>query len=96
MNLIKLQGDPLNGIGRRHKSNLMLFKIKKDFPVVEFKLTTQSTSVTISMIFILRYIGNMYVYLPYTVTTQSTSVTLASSNIESYTKLKPVTQQGKY
>lgn len=40
-----------------------------------------------------RYIGNMYVYLPYTVTTQSTSVTLASSNIESYTKLKPVTQQ---
>ena len=38
----------------------------------------------------------MYVYLPYTVTTQSTSVTLASSNIESYTKLKPVTQQGKY
>ena len=74
----------------------MLFKIKKDFPVVEFKLTTQSTSVTISMIFILRYIGNMYVYLPYTVTTQSTSVTLASSNIESYTKLKPVTQQGKY
>ena len=55
-----------------------------------------ATSVTISMIFILRYIGNMYVYLPYTVTTQSTSVTLASSNIESYTKLKPVTQQGKH
>ncbi|XP_023344065.1 dolichyl-diphosphooligosaccharide--protein glycosyltransferase subunit 1 [Eurytemora carolleeae] len=40
-----------------------------------------------------RYIGNMYVYLPYTVTTQSTSVILASANIESYTKLKPVTQQ---
>jgi len=38
----------------------------------------------------------MYVYLPYTVTTQSTSVILASANIESYTKLKPVTQQGKH
>ena len=42
-----------------------------------------------------RYIGNVYVYLPYTVITQTTAVTLATSNIESYTKLKPVTQQGK-
>jgi oligosaccharyltransferase complex subunit alpha (ribophorin I) len=40
-----------------------------------------------------RYIGNAYVYLPYSVNTQTTSVTLASNNVESYTKLKPVHQQ---
>jgi len=34
--------------------------------------------------------GNLYTFLPYTVTTQSTTVNLASSNVESYTKVKPV------
>ena len=38
------------------------------------------------------YSGNHYVYLPYKCKTQTTKVTLASSNIESYSKLKPVSQ----
>merc|ERR1711936_185070 len=37
-----------------------------------------------------RFIGNIYCYLPYPVTTQTTTVALASSNVESYTKTKPV------
>jgi len=40
-----------------------------------------------------RYIGNVYAYLPYTVSSQTTTVLLASSSIESYTKVKPVSQQ---
>jgi len=40
-----------------------------------------------------RYIGNVYAYLPYTVGSQTTTVLLASSSIESYTKVKPVSQQ---
>ena len=34
--------------------------------------------------------GNLYCYLAYPVTTQTTTVALASSNVESYTKTKPV------
>merc|ERR1719361_1052350 len=37
-----------------------------------------------------RFSGNLYAFLPYSVTTQSTTVALASSNVESYTKIKPV------
>merc|ERR1719266_1576436 len=37
-----------------------------------------------------RFSGNLYTFLPYTVTTQSTTVALATSNVESYTKTKPV------
>merc|ERR1719400_2937490 len=37
-----------------------------------------------------RFSGNLYTFLPYTVTTQSSTVALASSNVESYTKVKPV------
>ena len=37
-----------------------------------------------------RFLGNLYAFLPYPVTTQSTTVSLASSNVESYTKTKPV------
>ena len=36
--------------------------------------------------------GNHYAFLPYKVKTQTTKVTLTSSTIESYTKLKPVSQ----
>merc|ERR1712079_920695 len=39
---------------------------------------------------LVRFIGNLYAFLPYTVTTQSTTIALASSNVESYTKVKPV------
>ena len=39
---------------------------------------------------LVRLSGNLYTFLPYTVTTQSTTVNLASSNVESYTKVKPV------
>merc|ERR1712112_441741 len=39
---------------------------------------------------LVRLSGNLYTFLPYTVTTQSTTVNLASSNAESYTKVKPV------
>lgn len=39
---------------------------------------------------LVRLTGNLYAFLPYPVTTQSTRVNLASSNVESYTKVKPV------
>ena len=39
---------------------------------------------------LVRFTGNLYAFLPYTVTTQSTTIALASSNVESYTKVKPV------
>lgn len=35
---------------------------------------------------------NLYFYSPYTTTTQTTAVTTTSSNVESYTKTKPVSQ----
>lgn len=41
---------------------------------------------------LVRYFGNHYFYSPYATTKQKTDVTLASRNIESYTKLKPITQ----
>nr|CAH7716622.1 unnamed protein product [Callosobruchus chinensis] len=41
---------------------------------------------------LVRYFGNHYFYTPYTVTKQKTDVMLSSRTIESYTKLKPVTQ----
>lgn len=41
---------------------------------------------------LVRFTGNHYVYLPYSVTSQTTTLTLASSSIESYSKLKPVSQ----
>ena len=37
-----------------------------------------------------RFNGNLYCYLAYPVTTQTTTVSLASSNIESHTKVMPV------
>ena len=39
---------------------------------------------------LVRLTGNLYAFLPYPVTTQSTRVNLASRNVESYTKAKPV------
>jgi len=39
---------------------------------------------------LVRLTGNLYAFLPYPVTTQSTRLTLATSNVESYTKVKPV------
>lgn len=39
---------------------------------------------------LVRYTGNLYIYLPYSITTQTTTVQLASSSLESYTKTKPV------
>jgi len=38
------------------------------------------------------YTGNHYAYLPYKVKSQTTKVTLASSNVESYSKVKPYSQ----
>jgi len=38
------------------------------------------------------YSGSHYAYLPYKCKTQTTKVTLSSNNIESYSKLKPVSQ----
>ena len=37
-----------------------------------------------------KFTGNLYAFLAYPVTTQSTSLALATSNVESYTKTKPV------
>merc|ERR1711970_870381 len=39
---------------------------------------------------LVRFTGNLYMYSPYTTTTQTSTVLLASSNLESYTKTKPV------
>ena len=39
---------------------------------------------------VFRFNGNLYCYLAYPVTTQTTTVSLASSNIESHTKVMPV------
>lgn len=39
---------------------------------------------------LVRFIGNLYAFLPYPVVSQTTKVELASSNLESYTKTKPV------
>lgn len=39
---------------------------------------------------LVKFTGNLYTFLAYPVTTQSTSLTLASSTVESYTKVKPV------
>lgn len=43
---------------------------------------------------LVKYTGNVYVYLPYAVTKQTTFVGLPSRNIEGYTKIKPVSQTG--
>lgn len=43
---------------------------------------------------LVRYTGNVYACLPYTVAKQTTYVALPSRNIESYTKIKPVSQTG--
>lgn len=40
----------------------------------------------------MKFVGNHYVYSPYTVKKQSTKVTLSSRNIESFSKLKPYSQ----
>ncbi|EFN79103.1 dolichyl-diphosphooligosaccharide--protein glycosyltransferase subunit 1 [Harpegnathos saltator] len=43
---------------------------------------------------LVKYTGNVYAYLPYAVAKQTTFVGLPSRNIESYTKIKPVSQTG--
>lgn len=43
---------------------------------------------------LVKFTGNVYAYLPYAVTKQTTYVALPSRNIESYTKMKPVSQTG--
>jgi len=42
---------------------------------------------------LVRYFGSVYAFSPYPVTSQTTTVQLASSNIESYTKIEPVSVQ---
>lgn len=41
---------------------------------------------------LVKYMGNIYIYSPYTVVKQTTTVSLPSRNVESYTKFKPVSQ----
>ncbi|XP_031839429.1 dolichyl-diphosphooligosaccharide--protein glycosyltransferase subunit 1 [Nomia melanderi] len=41
---------------------------------------------------LVKYMGNIYLYSPYNIMKQTTTVSLPSRNIESYTKLKPVSQ----
>ena len=38
---------------------------------------------------LVRFVGNHYLFTPYPVEQQTTKLLLASSNVESYTKLKP-------
>ncbi|XP_021192112.2 dolichyl-diphosphooligosaccharide--protein glycosyltransferase subunit 1 [Helicoverpa armigera] len=42
---------------------------------------------------LVKYIGNLYIYSPYYITSQKTSVILSSKSVESFTKVKPFTQQ---
>ncbi|XP_003382687.1 PREDICTED: dolichyl-diphosphooligosaccharide--protein glycosyltransferase subunit 1-like [Amphimedon queenslandica] len=41
-----------------------------------------------------QFVGNAYVFLPYRSKTQNTEIKLSSSNIESYTRVSPVTSDG--
>ena len=41
---------------------------------------------------LVRYLGSAYLYSPYKVLSQTTKVLLSSSNIESFTKVKPTSQ----
>ncbi|XP_043487665.1 dolichyl-diphosphooligosaccharide--protein glycosyltransferase subunit 1 [Polistes fuscatus] len=41
---------------------------------------------------LVKYIGNVYIYTPYTVGKLTTTVSLPSRNVESYSKIKPVFQ----
>ncbi|XP_015190824.1 PREDICTED: dolichyl-diphosphooligosaccharide--protein glycosyltransferase subunit 1 [Polistes dominula] len=41
---------------------------------------------------LIKYIGNVYIYSPYTVGKLTTTVSLPSRNVESYSKIKPVFQ----
>lgn len=41
---------------------------------------------------LVKYTGNLYFFTPYTVSKQTTTVLVPSRNIETYTKIKPVTQ----
>ncbi|XP_011691125.1 PREDICTED: dolichyl-diphosphooligosaccharide--protein glycosyltransferase subunit 1 [Wasmannia auropunctata] len=43
---------------------------------------------------LVKYTGNVYACLPYTVNKQTTYVALPTRNLESYTKVKPVSQTG--
>ncbi|KAL0132295.1 hypothetical protein PUN28_000228 [Cardiocondyla obscurior] len=43
---------------------------------------------------LVKYTGNVYACLPYTVIKQTTYVALPTRNLESYTKIKPVSQTG--
>ncbi|XP_011495905.1 PREDICTED: dolichyl-diphosphooligosaccharide--protein glycosyltransferase subunit 1 [Ceratosolen solmsi marchali] len=41
---------------------------------------------------LVKYLGNLYLFSPYSVNKQTTTVILPSRNIENYTKIKPVSQ----
>ena len=41
---------------------------------------------------LVQYRGSAYIYSPYKITTQTTKILLSSSNVESFTKVKPSTQ----
>lgn len=45
---------------------------------------------------LVKYIGNIYLYAPYSIMKQTTTVSLPSRNIESYTKFKPVSQSDSF
>ncbi|XP_013188708.1 dolichyl-diphosphooligosaccharide--protein glycosyltransferase subunit 1 [Amyelois transitella] len=51
------------------------------------------TSVTQQEDQLVKYIGNLYVYSPYPIASQKTTVVMTTKNVESFTKLKPFTQQ---
>ncbi|CAG9796933.1 unnamed protein product [Diatraea saccharalis] len=42
---------------------------------------------------LVKYTGNLYVYSPYYVTSQKTNVVINTKNVESFTKIKPFSQQ---
>lgn len=60
--------------------------------VLTYALSPYPTSITQKEKQFVRYTGNHYVYSPYQVTKQVTTVNVGTRNVESYSKLLPVSQ----
>ncbi|KAL1124131.1 hypothetical protein AAG570_001901 [Ranatra chinensis] len=58
--------------------------------VVTDALTPHPTAITQKEKQLVKYVGNHYIYSPYRINKQTTTVSLGTRNVESYTKLNPV------
>ena len=94
--VVTLKGDQKDAVAYRLDLPDALVKGKPVDVEVETVLTKYlqpfPTEITQKEKQFVKYVGNHYLYSPYTVTKQTTKVTLASKGIESFTKLKPFSQ----